>query len=178
MGRYYTEYTNRRGKTYGAQILPGDGVHTRGWDAGVRVTPHPAGELGKVDSFAVYMTWGSHDSGTAVMVGTVYDTANGPVFVPAQMPRERRSLRIPRKLRAIRAEYPRRERGRRVSAGNAGRIAELTEQRDYGNDYGPAEAAELAGLTGSPVQLPGAGSHDRIDETVFGPQPGDYGYRE
>lgn len=42
----------------------------------------------------------------------------------------------------------------------AARIAELREQRDHGSDYGPAEARELARLTGEAVQLPGTGSHD------------------
>jgi hypothetical protein len=102
MGRWFTEYTNRRHKTYGAQILAGDGVHTRGWDAGVRVTCHEAGPDGTADGFTVHMTWGSHDSGTAVLVGTVYDTPEGPVWVPEKMPRNRRRLRVPARLRAIR----------------------------------------------------------------------------
>jgi hypothetical protein len=42
------------------------------------------------------------------------------------------------------------------------RIEDLCTQRDEGNDYGPAEARELAALTGEPLRLPGAGSHDRL----------------
>lgn len=44
------------------------------------------------------------------------------------------------------------------------RIAELEEQRDEGNDYGPDEARELAALTHTDVSLPGEGSHDRARE--------------
>jgi hypothetical protein len=103
MGRYYTEYTNRRHKTYGAQILEGDGVHTRGWDAGARVTMRAVGPDGTADAAEVYMTWGSHDSGTAVHVGTVYDTPEGPVWVPATMPARRKRRVMPARLRAIRS---------------------------------------------------------------------------
>lgn len=49
----------------------------------------------------------------------------------------------------------------RYSASYEARVAELTMQRDEGNDYGEDEARELAALTGRPVRLPGSGSHDR-----------------
>ena len=143
MGRYYTEYTNRRHKTYGAQILAGDGVHTRGWDAGVRVTCHEAGPDGTADSFTVYMTWGSHDSGTAIMVGTVYDTREGPVWVPEKMPRNRRRLGVPKRLRAIRTarKPPRRQREPDYSAAH---YAERQAESRAAYDETEADRAEQA----------------------------------
>jgi hypothetical protein len=50
-------------------------VHTRGWNAGVKVIP--AGSAG-ADEFAVYMTTGSHTAGRDAYIGTVTDTEDGP----------------------------------------------------------------------------------------------------
>jgi hypothetical protein len=80
--RFYVSYTNRRGKTYGAGTRAGDGVHVRGWDAGVRVTAQAL--LGGVDAFEIYMTSGSHDTSPDVLLGTVRDTPNGPEFAPSK----------------------------------------------------------------------------------------------
>lgn len=82
--RFYTSYTNRRHKGYGAGILPGDPVHTRGWNAGVSVTAQS--ENGGRDGFTVTMTTGSHDSGGSVHLGTVHDTPEGPRWDPAARP--------------------------------------------------------------------------------------------
>jgi len=83
MGRFYTEYTNRRRKTYGAQILAGDGVHTRGWNAGVQVTARERGQDGSQDNFDVSMTGGSHNADRTVLLGTVVHTPDGPQWAPA-----------------------------------------------------------------------------------------------
>lgn len=56
-------------------------THTRGWNAGVEVDARtPKDER---DRFDVYMTPGSSGSGRRVFLGTVHDTPDGPVFVPA-----------------------------------------------------------------------------------------------
>ena len=81
--RFYTSYTNRRHNSYGAGTLAGYDVHTRGWDAGVRVTPREAGPDGKQDDFDVHMTTGSHESGHNTHLGTVHGTPDGPVWEPA-----------------------------------------------------------------------------------------------
>ena len=77
--RFYSTYTNRRHNSYGAGILAGDPVHTRGWDAGVKVTARDRLR----DEFDVYMTGGSHAAGRETHLGTVKDTADGPRWVPA-----------------------------------------------------------------------------------------------
>jgi hypothetical protein len=86
--RFVTSFTNTRGGKGGGGIRAGDGVHTRGWDAGVTVTARERGADGKQDEFDVYMTKGSHatDTDRAVHLGTVAGTANGPVWTPASKP--------------------------------------------------------------------------------------------
>jgi hypothetical protein len=78
--RFYTEYTNRRRNTHGAGTLAGYGTHTRGWNAGARVTCRDRGDQ---DQFDVYMTSGSHERGRDVLLGTVKDTPDGPHWAPA-----------------------------------------------------------------------------------------------
>lgn len=80
--RFWTSYTGARGGTRGASVDPGSSVHTRGWDAGVRVTPRPR----ERDEFDVTMTYGSHDGGQDVHLGTVRDTRGGPRWIPADLP--------------------------------------------------------------------------------------------
>jgi len=81
--RFYSSYTNRRGTDCGAAPRDGSAVHTRGWNAGVRVYPG-ADEGTGADEFAVFMTTGSHGAGGHdVCIGTVQDTPAGPVFIPA-----------------------------------------------------------------------------------------------
>lgn len=75
--RFYVSYENRRGKTYGAGMKAGAEAHTRGWDAGVRVTV--ADQNGR-DEFKIYMTGGSHDATSPVYLGSVVSTPDGPVF--------------------------------------------------------------------------------------------------
>src|ERR1700756_4768368 len=82
MSRFFNEAVNGRGNTValGGRGSAGE-THLRGWDAGVRVVP--IGVKGERDRFDVYMTTGSHASGQSRLLGTVHDTADGPVFVPA-----------------------------------------------------------------------------------------------
>jgi hypothetical protein len=77
--RFYISYTNRRGTTYGAGTSAGNATHVRGWNAGVKAVPRD--DNGK-DVFDVYMTSGSHANGPDVLLGTVRDTPDGPVFEP------------------------------------------------------------------------------------------------
>jgi hypothetical protein len=79
--RFYTTAENRRGNSVGTGLLGGNPVHTRGWNAGVKVVP--MGAKGFADRFEVYMTTGSHTSGHDVLIGMVTDTPAGPVFTPA-----------------------------------------------------------------------------------------------
>lgn len=80
--RFYSSYVNRRRRSYGSGILAGNAVHTRGWNAGVSVTPE--GEAGEPDVFTIEMTTGSHAAGASVTLGTVTDTSRGPVFRPSE----------------------------------------------------------------------------------------------
>ena|ERR1700743_2704914 len=81
MSRLYTSGINSRGNLSGHPTPSGSGVHTRGWNAGVKVVP--IGVKGERDRFEVYMTTGSHASGRDVLLGTVHDTADGPQFILA-----------------------------------------------------------------------------------------------
>jgi hypothetical protein len=80
--RFWLSYTNQRGTGTGASLSGGDGVHVRGWDAGVQVTPRPRDR----DEFDVSMTGGSHEAGRNIPLGTVKDTADGPRWEPAGKP--------------------------------------------------------------------------------------------
>jgi hypothetical protein len=80
--RFWLSYTNQRGTSTGASLSGGDGVHARGWDAGVKVTPRPRYR----DEFDVYLTAGSHETGHDVHLGTVKDTPAGPAWEPAVKP--------------------------------------------------------------------------------------------
>jgi hypothetical protein len=95
--RFVTSFTTSRGGKGGGSIRPGDGVHTRGWNAGVTVTARERGwnagvtarergEAGKRDEFDVYMTRGSHGTGRPVHIGTVAGTPDGPAWEPADKP--------------------------------------------------------------------------------------------
>jgi hypothetical protein len=112
--RFWHDYVNARGKHYGASLEDGYAVHVRGWDAGVKVVPrvrdredNEAGtEYTDADEYDVSMTWGSHGGEQSVQIGTVRDTADGPVWIPdgdvsatylnADAPRRRRRHRIRR----------------------------------------------------------------------------------
>ena len=77
MARFYTTAVNGRGNQVGIGGRGAAGpVHLRGWNAGVRVVP----VAGKRDSFDVYMTSGSHAAGRDVLLGTVHDTPDGPMW--------------------------------------------------------------------------------------------------
>jgi hypothetical protein len=80
MARFYTTAVNGRGNTVGIGGMNRSAgeVHLRGWDAGVKVVPK--GEKGKPDKFEIYMTTGSNATGHDVLIGTVTDTSDGPVF--------------------------------------------------------------------------------------------------
>jgi hypothetical protein len=82
MARYVTNAINGRGNDV---MLGGRGnagrVHLRGWDAGVKVEPIDV--KGKPDELRIYMTRGSHGGENGPLIGTVYDTPDGPVFVAA-----------------------------------------------------------------------------------------------
>jgi hypothetical protein len=106
MGRFYTDYTNRRHQTYGAMTLAGYSTHTRGWNAGAKITCH--GGRDEHDSFSVYMTHGSHGGGSDKLLGTVHDTPDGPRWEPAttDVPpsRNRRVHAARAELASVRAE--------------------------------------------------------------------------
>jgi hypothetical protein len=77
--RFWLSYTGERGTLKQATPSPGDAVHIRGWNAGVKVNPRPRAR----DEFDVYLTTGSHETGHDVLLGTVKDTPDGPVWEPA-----------------------------------------------------------------------------------------------
>lgn len=81
--RFYHDYDNRRGNSYGAGMSPGCSAHTRGWRNGVRVrvSTDPGDE--KRDLFTVYMTSGSGGSHGDRLLGQVRETPDGPEWVPA-----------------------------------------------------------------------------------------------
>jgi hypothetical protein len=83
MARYVTSVINGAGNDV---MLGGRGrgcgrAHIRGWDAGVKV--EPVNVKGKPDELRIYMTRGSHGGENGPLIGTVYDTPNGPAFVAA-----------------------------------------------------------------------------------------------
>jgi hypothetical protein len=79
--RFYTSTTNARGNTAEGSVRAGSCVHTRGWDAGVRVWADPDDE--DRDAFTIYATTGSHGAGHDRLIGTVSDTEDGPRWTPA-----------------------------------------------------------------------------------------------
>lgn len=81
--RFWLTSTNARGRETGQSLDAGRAVHARGWDAGVQVIPRPDGDT---DTFDVWMTGGTHRAGRDVHIGTVRDTPQGPVWVPAELP--------------------------------------------------------------------------------------------
>jgi hypothetical protein len=85
MARFYTTTDNSRGNTVSAMgNKDGQGAHIRGWSAGVRVHAHPSYEDKDVDEFEIFATTGSNGYGREVHIGTVHQTSEGPVFVPAE----------------------------------------------------------------------------------------------
>lgn len=81
MARFYGSMTNSRNKEVTAQgRSTGQEAHIRGWDAGVQIVSRPHGDG---DSFTLYMTTGSHESGPRKFIGTVFSTPDGPEFIPA-----------------------------------------------------------------------------------------------
>jgi hypothetical protein len=82
MSRFYGTLVNRRGNPVTA--MSPDSAHLCGWNAGVKVMPVEAGDKNHpVDGFTVWATYGSNGNGPTRLIGTVIDTADGPVFVPA-----------------------------------------------------------------------------------------------
>lgn len=80
--RTYMDYTNRRGNKYGVGMAHGGSVHLRGWDIGIRLVARAPKD--GPDSFDVFMTTGSHESGADVLIGTAINTPDGPEFKPAE----------------------------------------------------------------------------------------------
>jgi hypothetical protein len=79
--RFYTSARNARGSETSGSVREGTAVHTRGWDAGVRVWTGRDDQ--DRDVFTIWATWGSHGAGRDAFIGTVTDTADGPVWTPA-----------------------------------------------------------------------------------------------
>lgn len=80
MARYYATVTNGRGgvtKAGGRSSV--NSAHVRGWDVGVKVETYTGSGR---DQLTVYLTHGSHASGSDKLLGTVMLTSDGPVFVP------------------------------------------------------------------------------------------------
>lgn len=78
MSRTYLSGNNSRGS-----IVTGMNAtfsHLRGWNAGVWVDFAPEGDT--TDTFLVYMTNGSRGDGREVLLGTVRQTPDGPVWTP------------------------------------------------------------------------------------------------
>jgi len=82
--RFWMSYTSKNGKSYGAGIAPGYGVHVRGWNAGVKVTPREYlnSDNKDTDAFEVYVTAGSHGGARDIRLGRVLDTKDGAVWMP------------------------------------------------------------------------------------------------
>jgi hypothetical protein len=82
MSRFYGTMTNSRGREVTA--MSPDYAHLCSWNAGVKVMPAEAGDKkNPVDSFTIWATYGSSGNGPTRLIGTLYDTAAGPVFVAA-----------------------------------------------------------------------------------------------
>jgi hypothetical protein len=85
VARFYCTTDNSRGNTVSAMgNKHGQGAHIRGWSAGVRVHAHPDYTDKDVDVFDIYATTGSGGNGREVKIGTVRQTSDGPIFVPAE----------------------------------------------------------------------------------------------
>lgn len=83
---FYGNMQGNRGETTrGGSMSSGIRAHVRGWNAGVRVEGRAYGVQGEnvQDGFKVYMTGGSNGHGREVLIGTVFESAQGPYFVPA-----------------------------------------------------------------------------------------------
>ena len=80
MSRTYLSGDNSRGTQVTA--AGGKHAHFRGWNAGVEVQYISLGKDSR-DGFDVYMTSGSSGSSGRVRLGSVYDTADGPVWEAA-----------------------------------------------------------------------------------------------
>lgn len=89
--RFYHSYDNRRGRDYGAGMKPGCDAHTRGWNAGVRVSVTTTDE--DKDQFVVWMTGGSSSRHGDTYLGTVTDTKDGPHWAPSAGAKPSRSAR-------------------------------------------------------------------------------------
>lgn len=82
MSRFYGSMDNSRGREVTA--MSPSYAHLRGWRAGVKVMTAEAGDKKTpVDAFTIWATCGSSGSGETKLIGTLYDTADGPRFVPA-----------------------------------------------------------------------------------------------
>jgi hypothetical protein len=92
--KYYHDYDNRRGKNYGAGMSAGCSAHTRGWRAGVRVTIGEQDEDPERVEVAVWMTGGSGGHWPSTYLGTVRETADGPLWVPSATAKPSRSARV------------------------------------------------------------------------------------
>ncbi len=80
--RFWLSYTGGRESKQEHGISPGYGVHVRGWNTGIRITPRVRSR----DEFDVYLTTGSHNEGRSVQLGTVHNTPDGPVWEPETKP--------------------------------------------------------------------------------------------
>jgi hypothetical protein len=137
-------YVNARNNSYGASLDWGQDVHARGWHAGVKVTPRMTGEDQEYDIFEVWATSGTNGGRPDVLIGTVYDTVRGPVFVPANMPRGSLRHAMPGNLRRSRMARRKRRGPDYSDAHYAERRAESRAQRDEETRPAPAPPAPTA----------------------------------
>jgi hypothetical protein len=177
--RFYMDYWNRRDKNYGVGMKDGCGAHLRGWYAGVRVTLRAAGPDDCADSAEVYMTSGSSGGTGDTYLGTVYDTPDGPVWVPAKVPAKRKRRAIPRRLRALYAPKrpPRREAAPapRVSAATA--MAAIAHSQDRDERHPEWRPDQSTTPEGTLARIDAALAGPSLDHRVFGPEsnlPGEY----
>jgi hypothetical protein len=81
MAHFYGSMKGQRGeRTACGTKSSGMSAHVRGWEHGVRiVASHYDTQVGKPDTFAVYMTTGSNATGPDVYLGEVYLDKKGEV---------------------------------------------------------------------------------------------------
>lgn len=83
--RFWSSYTSRNGKHYGAGVAAHEAVHTRGWRSGIKVYPRSEDTgTDTLDAFYVVATHGSNGQGSDMPLGKlVTDPKTGePKWVP------------------------------------------------------------------------------------------------
>jgi hypothetical protein len=173
--RFWMSYTNARESNYGASLSWGNGVHTRGWDAGVKVVPRirRLSDDGTTDAdeFDVYMTRGSNGGHSDVHIGTVRDTASGPAWIPENVDSAYTDASRPPRLR--------RHRRKRQHAPTP---TATPTAMPYDNGYSAApvcdntlegsdRSEDSPGANATPAQIDSALAGPSLDSAVFGPGP-------